>query len=531
MRRHDGAWRLFSIRAVPIFDPRGEIREWVGVHTDITDRTEAQEALRQSEERFRQLAESMPQVVWSTTAGGTPDYVNARWTELTGCDLAATLTGDFRQGMTAEDLETMERAAAEGLRLGEPYSFECRFRRIADGALRWHLVRSTPVRNAGGEVVKWLGTSTDIDEQKRAAEALRLSEWRLRFTLDAANFGSWELDLSSGKLEHSPLLDGIFGYQAPFREWTYARFLEHVIPEDRDAVDQLFEQSVQQGGAWNFECRIGRASDGAIRWIWGYGKTVPAGYGMPRLMLGLVGDITERKQAEAALARANEELVQANTDLEQFGYSASHDLQEPLRNVMIYSELLAKRYGSKLDGEALEIIGYLKGGAARMEMLVRDLLAYTQVKRLDPQEESDAMQAMADTVANLANLIAESGARITYGELPRVAVAPVHLQQVLQNLVGNALKYRSERIPEIEIAAERRGGQWMFRVSDNGIGIDAEYKDRIFGLFKRLHSGKEYAGTGIGLAICLRIVERYGGRIWVESEIGKGSTFYFTLPV
>jgi light-regulated signal transduction histidine kinase (bacteriophytochrome) len=247
-------------------------------------------------------------------------------------------------------------------------------------------------------------------------------------------------------------------------------------------------------------------------------------------MLGLVADITERKQAEAALARANEELIQANADLEQFGYSASHDLQEPLRSVMIYSELLAKRYGSKLDAEAMEIIGYLKGGATRMEMLVRDLLAYTQVKKMEVPEDSDAMQAMADTLANLANGIAESDARITYGELPQVPVHKVHLQQVLQNLIGNALKYRSERAPEISIAAERRGAQWMFSVSDNGIGIDGEYRDRIFGLFKRLHSGKEYAGTGIGLAICQRIVERYGGRIWVSSEIGKGSTFYFTLP-
>ena len=247
-------------------------------------------------------------------------------------------------------------------------------------------------------------------------------------------------------------------------------------------------------------------------------------------MLGLTSDITERKEAEAALARANQELVRANADLEQFGYSASHDLQEPLRNVMIYSELLARRYGSQLGPEALEILEYLKGGASRMEILIRDLLEYTQVRKVESLEESDAIQAMADALANLANGIEESGAEITHGHLPRVAMHQVHLQQLLQNLIGNALKYRSQRTPRVAIEAKRRGAEWIFSVSDNGIGIDAQYRERIFGLFKRLHTAQEYSGTGIGLAICQRIVERYGGRIWVESEVGKGSTFFFTVP-
>ncbi len=530
VRRHDGVWRLFAIRAVPLLDERGAIREWVGVHTDITDRRQAEEALRQSEERFRQVAESMPQVVWSTNPLGVLDYVNARWTELTGCDLAATNAGSFRRHMPAEDLAVMDAAWVKAARTGEPSSFECRFPRVADGSLRWHLVRSIPVRNANGEIVKWLGTSTDIDEQKRAAEALRLSEWRLRFTLDAAHFGSWELDPGTRRWQRSGLHDAIFGYETPLRDWTYERFLEHVLAEDRDGVDRLFRESLEVGGAWNCECRIRRAGDGAIRWIWISGKTAPDAYGMPGLMLGLTSDITERKEAEAALARANQELVRANADLEQFGYSASHDLQEPLRNVMIYSELLARRYGSQLGPEALEILEYLKGGASRMEILIRDLLEYTQVRKVESLEESDAIQAMADALANLANGIEESGAEITHGHLPRVAMHQVHLQQLLQNLIGNALKYRSQRTPRVAIEAKRRGAEWIFSVSDNGIGIDAQYRERIFGLFKRLHTAQEYSGTGIGLAICQRIVERYGGRIWVESEVGKGSTFFFTVP-
>ncbi len=512
-------------------DDAGQV-DGIFVHAvNVTDLVRARTRVEESEDRFRQLAESMPQMVWSTTAQGICDYVNSRWTEYTGYDLAATQAGAFERDMLPEDAEIMRRAFAGGLRTGEPYSFESRFLSRSDGKLRWHLVRGMPVKNSHGEVLKWLGTSTDIDEQKRATEALRLSEWRLRFTLDAANLGSWELDLRSLHANCSPRHAAIFGYDNPTLGWTYPQFLMRVIPDDRDDVDRRFQKSRRDGGEWNFECRIRRASDGATRWIWAYGKAIPDAFGTPSLMLGLVGDITERKKAESALAQANEDLKRANADLEQFGYSASHDLQEPLRAVTIYSELLSKRYGEKLDGQALEILGYLKGGASRMEMLVRDLLAYTQVKDVEEPEESDATQVMVDILANLAKAIAESSAQITHGPLPPVKVHKVHLQQLFQNLIGNALKYRSEKQPFIHVAAEKRGTHWLFSVIDNGIGIDSQYKERIFGLFKRLHSGDEYSGTGIGLAICKRIVERYGGRIWVESVPGEGSAFYFTLPV
>lgn len=504
----------------------------IGVAEDITDRKGAEVALRQSEERFRQMAESMPQVVWTAMPDGTCDYVNARWTDLTGCDLAATQAGAFRRNMLPEDLDSMDLAAIAGLRAGEPYAFECRFQRISDGTLRWHLVRAVPVRNADGEVTKWLGTSTDIDDRKQAAEALQLSDWRLRFTLDAANFGSWELNLQTQHAHRSPRHDAIFGYESPLPDWTYAQFLEHVIPEDREEVNRRFQNSFNGGGDWNFECRIKRASDRTTRWIWGYGKTIVNDEGTPTLMLGLVSDITARKEAESALAQANEDLKRANADLEQFAYSASHDLQEPLRSVIIYGQLLSRRYKEKLDGQALEFLGYLTGGASRMEMLVRDLLAYTQVKHLEaPEIQCDATQSLSAALSNLTNAIVESEARITAGPLPVLSVHNIHLQQLFQNLIGNALKYTSKIQPSIEVGAERQNEHWLFSVRDNGIGIDPQYKERIFGLFKRLHAGDEYSGTGIGLAICKRIVDRYHGRIWVESEPGKGSAFYFTLPI
>ena len=241
---------------------------------------------------------------------------------------------------------------------------------------------------------------------------------------------------------------------------------------------------------------------------------------------GTSTDIDEQKRVEDQLRRANQ-------DLEQFAFSASHDLQEPLRTVKIYSELLVKRHADKLDGEALQFMKFLRNGATRMEALVRDLLTYTQAARFDePTKITDANEALKTALANLSGAIVESGAEVTTGPLPPVLVNATHLLQLFQNLIGNAIKYRSpERMPAVHIEAERQSGYWVFSIVDNGIGIDPEYKENIFGLFKRLHSNDEYSGTGIGLAICQRIVDRYHGRIWVESEPGRGSTFRFSVPI
>ena len=236
-------------------------------------------------------------------------------------------------------------------------------------------------------------------------------------------------------------------------------------------------------------------------------------------------NITERKRVESDLRRANQ-------DLEQFAFSASHDLQEPLRSIKIYSELLANRYGDGLDEEAKEFVRYLRSGANRMESLVRDLLSYTQLTKGDePAEMANAAAAFDVALSNLAGAISETGAEVSAEPLPYLPVHATHLQQLFQNLVGNAIKYRSpERPPVVRVTAERQGRHWLFAVTDNGIGIAPEYKEMIFGLFKRLHTTDEYSGTGIGLAICQRIVDRYHGRIWVESEPGRRSTFRFTLP-
>jgi light-regulated signal transduction histidine kinase (bacteriophytochrome) len=242
-------------------------------------------------------------------------------------------------------------------------------------------------------------------------------------------------------------------------------------------------------------------------------------------------EIKERKQAEAKLQVANKALRLANTDLEQFAYSSSHDLQEPLRMVSIYSQMLDKKYGARLDAQADRYIAYMVEGATRMEHLIADLLAYTQLTGApDPSTGmADAAEVLRSAISNLQVAIEQNQAVITNGALPRVRMQAVHLQQVFQNLLGNAIKYRGKEPPKIEIDALRDGDDWTFTFKDNGIGIDERYANTIFGIFKRLHSATEYSGTGMGLAICKRIVQRYGGRIWVESKLGSGSTFVFTI--
>jgi PAS domain S-box-containing protein len=253
--------------------------------------------------------------------------------------------------------------------------------------------------------------------------------------------------------------------------------------------------------------------------------------GRPRFSF-VAEDITEHKVAEEKLHRFNDELRRANADLEQFAYSASHDLQEPLRQVAVYSQLLEARFSQKLEGKGLEYLAFCIEGAHRMELLISDLLAYSQATTSAeaPSQLVDTNQVLIEVQKNLATTIRESGAVVSGSDLPVLLADGVPITHLFQNLVSNAIKYRSKQPPRIVVSAQNRGDVSLFAVQDNGIGIPKEFQNQIFGIFKRLHNKKDYPGTGIGLAICQKIVERYGGRIWVESEVGQGSTFYFTLP-
>lgn len=245
----------------------------------------------------------------------------------------------------------------------------------------------------------------------------------------------------------------------------------------------------------------------------------------------LTKDITERIQSEAALRSYADQLEKSNQELERFAYIASHDLQEPLRAISSYTDLLARRYQGKLDEDADDFIFFIVDGAARMKQLIDDLLEYSRVEtRGKPFTETDTAQLLERVLAALQVAIQESGAEISFNGMPKLKADPTQLAQLFQNLIGNAIKFRGEQPLKIEIGTEKEGKEWHFTVRDNGIGIEDQYFEKIFLVFHRLHCREEYPGTGIGLAICKRIVERHGGTIWVESEIGVGSDFHFTLP-
>ena len=241
-----------------------------------------------------------------------------------------------------------------------------------------------------------------------------------------------------------------------------------------------------------------------------------------------------REQAKTTLelARLNEQLSRSNAELAQFAYVASHDLQEPLRMVSSYTQLLSRRYKGRLDADADEFIAYAVDGANRMQTLINDLLAYSRVGTRGKEfEATDCMAAIELALVNLRAAIEESSAVVTHGPLPTVMADRIQIGQLLQNLIGNAVKYHGAEPPRVHVSAEQKGNDWVFAVRDNGIGIDPQYAERIFVVFQRLHTREEYPGTGIGLAICKKIVERHGGRIWVESQAGTGATFYFTIPL
>lgn len=243
------------------------------------------------------------------------------------------------------------------------------------------------------------------------------------------------------------------------------------------------------------------------------------------------GKLAELHKTQAILQAAMDNLERSNRDLEQFAAIASHDLQEPLRMVASYTQLLAERYGSQLDDKAKKYIRYAYDGAVRMQGLINDLLAYSRVATSDfSSQPTDSQAALEAAIQNLSATIGASRAIITHGDLPTVPSDALLLTQLFQNLLSNAMKFRGNEPPRIQISAQERDGEFVFAVKDNGIGIEPQHADRVFVIFQRLHSREEYPGTGIGLAVCRRIVERHGGKIWFDSAPGTGTTFFFSLP-
>ena len=302
--------------------------------------------------------------------------------------------------------------------------------------------------------------------------------------------------------------------------------LSFVLAEDRNAVRENAVRMLKGECSLGYEFRVVN-KQAKIKWV--METVVPIYYRRKRATLGSLIDVTERKQMEERLKQITDELQHSNTELEQFAYVISHDLQEPLRMVSSYTQLLAKRYSDKLDNDADEFIAYAVDGSKRMQSLLHDLLEYSRVgTRGKPFSLVNCEHIVEQAMANLKIAIEECGASVSYDVLPTIMGDEEQLVRLFQNLIGNAIKFRREEAPQVHISAKRMNYIVTFSVKDNGIGIDPQHSQSIFEIFRRLHTIEEYPGTGMGLAICKKIVERHGGHISVQSQPGQGSTFYFS---
>ena len=364
--------------------------------------------------------------------------------------------------------------------------------------------------------------------QKKAEQDLRKSESRYRSYIDVTEQLGWTTNKDGGVVEDLPSWRKFTGQsEKEIKGWGWSKAIH---PDDLDHTTREWKNAVAIKNSYEVEYRV-RRYDGIYRSFLARGVPVFEKDGTIREWVGTCIDITERKNAEETLKQLTDELKRSNEDLKQFASAASHDLQEPLRGIESFIRLLEKRYKGKLDEKADEYLDYVVHDVKRMQMLIKDLLEYSQVsvkgKVFHPVNCSVVLEG---ALSNLRSAIEESGAEVTYDLLPTVMGDEAQLSRLFQNLIGNAIKFRGKKPLKIHITAHREGDEWIFSVRDTGIGIDPEQAERIFVIFHRLHSTQEHPGTGVGLAICKKIVERHGGKIWVESEPEKGSTFYFTIP-
>jgi len=508
----------------------GDVAGLMGAIIDITGRKQAEAALRESEERFRRTFELAGSGVAHIGMDRRFIRVNRRLCEILGYaeDELLRLTG--REISHPEDLDVIN-AQRPRLYAGEIDAVRAEKRYVRkDGSIVWVSFAMVVERDAAGEPQYEIAFFDDITARKAAEAALSASEALYRQTFELATAGIAHVDLTGRFMKVNRSLCEILGYSEKELIGRSVKEVSH--PEDRDLTDAQ-RARLHEGGldSVRFEKRYLK-NGGSIVWVDLAVAVARDAHGHPQYEVALFDDITARKAAEAALRGAHEELKRSNAELEQFAYVASHDLQEPLRMVSSYTQLLMRRYGDKLDGDAKEFTAFIVDGATRMKQLIEDLLAYSRVGTRDKNfKPVGAESPLERALANLRAAIQDSGATVTRDKLPTVRCDEVQLAQLFQNLIGNALKFRKpDAAPAVHVGAADHGEEWEFTVRDNGIGIEPQYFERIFMVFQRLHNKGEYPGTGIGLAIVKKVVERHGGRIWVQSQLGAGTTFHFTMP-
>jgi len=538
--REDGSqfWAYVTITAIR--DDDGELEGFAKVTHDMTEQREHEQQLRKQTERLKrqrddlkaeivEVFERVDEAFFALDDEWRITYVNDRAVTLVRLP-PGELIGARVWDILPEVADGKPREMAEkAMTTQEPVEFEFH----SDLLDIWVEIRTYPSESGMSVYVR------DITDRKEREAALRESEQRYRSltddVLDTSEVGTFILDSNFEIVWINESIEKYFGLD---RGEIIGRDKRAVIEEDiagifEDAerfADRVLATYEDNTYTEEFECHVLGEGYPEERWLHHWSQPIETGlYAGGRIEH--YTDITERRHYEEKLAETVDKLEESNERLEQFAYVASHDLQEPLRMVSSYLQLLENQYADELDSDAQEYIDFAVDGAERMREMIDDLLAYSRVDtKANPMKPTDSQNVVDRALRNLQVQIEESDAQIEVEPLPTVIADESQLEQVFQNLVSNAIKYRDEEPPEIKICAERDGQEWIFQVSDNGIGMDPAHTDRIFDVFDRLNTHDDRSGTGIGLALCRKIVERHDGDIWAEAESGEGSTFSFTLP-
>ena len=520
------------------------------------------EALAINNTEIRELADhkfalDQHAIVAVTDVQGTITYVNDKFCAISQYSKAELIGQNHRILNSGHHSREFFGQMYHSIASGKVWHGEIK-NRAKDGSTYWVATTMVPFAGSDGKPRQYVSIRTDITESKRATETLvgqavelsqqaeelarsrqaletqtRMlqSEARYRGLLEAAPDAMVVVNQAGEIVLLNVQAEKQFGYR---RDELVGQKVKNIIPEGfaerliADGARSAAEALAQQIGT-GIELS-GRRRDGSDFPIEIILSPLETSEGI--LVTAAIRDVTERNKSKAHLVKTVGELKRSNEELQQFAYVASHDLQEPLRMVASYTQLLAKRYKGRLDTDADEFIAFAVDGCNRMQGLIQDLLAYSRAgtngKVFCEVSSEDALQ---QALTNLRITIEQSGAIVSHDSLPVIQTDGTQLTQVFQNLVGNAIKYHSAEAPRVHVSASKnRGHEWIFSVRDNGLGIEPQYFERIFVLFQRLQGRNEFEGTGIGLAICKKVLERIGGRIWVESQLGSGSTFYFALP-
>ena len=505
----------------------GEAPTILALGRDVTEHVHAQEELRASEKRKRTLLASLPQRIFFKDSDGVFVLVNDRFAADFGHkpqDFEGKSDFDFFPPELAQKFQEDDLRI---IRNREPETF-IEPNRI-NGEWRYLEVVKTPVFGDSGAVMGVLGLFTDVTERRQIeqelAEEKELLDTLLQNVPDLIYFKDREsrfTRVNQGFADYHRLASPEAAVGKSDAD-LYPESLSGQFASDEALLMETGEPVLNR-------VELQRDASGASRCLLTTKVPIFDSEGQVTGLVGISKDVTETAKAEAELKRTAAELARSNEELQQFAYVASHDLQEPLRMVASYTQLLARRYRDKLDDDAVEFINYAVDGATRMQGLINDLLTYSRVGTQGrPQVETPLDECLDRALLNLQAALEESGANIVRDPLPTLRVDAVQMAQLFQNLIGNAVKFRRDETPEVRITALKEKDHWRISIRDNGIGLEPEYAERIFVIFQRLHTRAEYPGSGIGLSICKKIVERHGGRIWVESTPGEGTTFHFTL--